>query len=37
MIAFLKSVGKLYVVQAAIGFTVGFFIPWLKILGAAGY
>lgn len=37
MTAVLKIAGKLYLMQAAIGFAAGFFIPWLKIFHAAGY
>jgi hypothetical protein len=32
----LKIAGKLYLIQAAIGFVAGFFIPWLKLFHAAG-
>ena len=37
MTAVLKIAGKLYLIQAAIGFAAGFFIPWVKIFHAAGY
>jgi hypothetical protein len=36
MATVIKIAGKLYLIQAAIGFTAGFFIPWLKIFHAAG-
>jgi len=37
MTAVLKIAGKLYLIQAVVGFTAGFFIPWVKIFHAAGY
>jgi len=37
MAAVLRIAGKLYLIQAAIGFTAGFFIPWIKIFHDAGY
>jgi hypothetical protein len=33
----LKIAGTLYLIQAAIGFAVGFTIPWLQYFHVAGY